>query len=126
MPGGREGAPQAAAGAAAHRRLPRRLRAVRLGRPLTVTASLVTAFVVLLGGAVWMSRKALPGDTLYGLKRASERVQLATAGSDTERAQDHLDFAATRAREVQALSPAARLRTRAPIAGARGRPTPPG
>ncbi|MFN2561991.1 MAG: DUF5667 domain-containing protein [Jatrophihabitans sp.] len=80
-----------------------RLRGVRLGRPLTIAASLVTAFVVLLGGAVYMSRKALPGDALYGLKRASERVELATAGSATEKAKDHLDFAATRAREVQAL-----------------------
>jgi Domain of unknown function (DUF5667) len=80
-----------------------RLRGVRLGRPLTIAASLVTAFVVLLGGAVYMSRKALPGDALYGLKRASERVELATAGSDTEKAKDHLEFAATRAREVQSL-----------------------
>jgi hypothetical protein len=80
-----------------------RLRGVRLGRPLTIAASLVTAFVVLLGGAVYMSRKALPGDALYGLKRASERVELATAGSATEKAKDHLDFAATRAREVQSL-----------------------
>jgi len=80
-----------------------RLRGVRLGRALTVAASLVTAFVVLLGGAVYMSRKALPGDALYGLKRASERVELATAGSSTAKAKDHLAFAADRAREVQSL-----------------------
>ena len=76
---------------------PERTRRFSLGRPLAVTASLVAVLALLLGGAVWMSRKALPGDTLYGLKRASESLQLATAGSDREKAQDYLDFAATRA-----------------------------
>jgi hypothetical protein len=80
-----------------------RVRGLRLGRPLSIAASIVTAFALLLGGAVWMSRDALPGDNLYGLKRASERVELATAGSDTEKARDHLKFAETRAHEVRAL-----------------------
>ncbi len=80
-----------------------RLRRVRLGRPLAIAASVFTAFALLLGGAVYMSKKALPGDSLYGLKRASESLQLATAGSDTEKAHDYLSFAATRAKEVQAL-----------------------
>jgi hypothetical protein len=80
-----------------------RLRRVHLGRPLTIAASVLVAFALLLGGAVLLSRKALPGDALYGLKRASERLELATAGSDTEKAQDYLDFATTRAKEVQSL-----------------------
>jgi hypothetical protein len=80
-----------------------RLRGVRVGRPLAIAASVLTVFALLLGGAVWMSRSALPGDNLYGLKRASERVELAVAGSDTEKAREHLEFAATRAKEVQAL-----------------------
>lgn len=80
-----------------------RLPRLHLGRPLTVAASVIVAFALLLGGAVWMSRKALPGDTLYGLKRASEQVQLATAGSATAKAHDYLDFAATRVQEVREL-----------------------
>jgi hypothetical protein len=80
-----------------------RARRVRLGRPLAVTAAVIVAFAVLLGGAVAMSRKALPGDALYGLKRASERVQLATAGSDSAKARDYLHFAATRAEEARDL-----------------------
>ena len=80
-----------------------RLRRVHLGRPLAIVASVVTVFALLLGGAVWMSRKALPGDSLYGLKRASERFELATAGSDSERASDYLSFAASRVQEVRAL-----------------------
>src|SRR4051812_30058135 len=81
-----------------------RLRGVHLGRPLTVAASVIVAFALLLGGAVVMSRKALPGDALYGLKRASERFELATAGSDVDKAKDYLHFAANRAGEAKALS----------------------
>jgi hypothetical protein len=80
-----------------------RLRGVHLGRGLGIAASLVVVFALLLGGAVWMSKKALPGDSLYSLKRASERFELATASSDREKAQDYLDFAATRADEVRDL-----------------------
>jgi hypothetical protein len=80
------------------------LRGVHLGRPLTVAASVIVAFALLLGGAVVISRKALPGDALYGLKRASERLELATAGSDLDKAHDYLDFAASRVGEARSLS----------------------
>jgi hypothetical protein len=80
-----------------------RLRRIPIGRPLAVVASVITVFALLLGGAVWMSKKALPGDSLYGLKRASERFELATAGSDHAKASDYLNFAATRANEVREL-----------------------
>lgn len=80
-----------------------RLRRLHLGRPLAVATAVIVAFAVLLGGAAVMSRKALPGDALYGLKRAGERLELATAGSDTEKAKDYLDFARTRANEVKDL-----------------------
>jgi hypothetical protein len=80
-----------------------RLRGVRVGRPLAVAASLITVLALLFGGAVWMSKKALPGDTLYGLKRAGESFELATAGSDGAKARDYLRFATTRANEVHAL-----------------------
>jgi hypothetical protein len=81
-----------------------RIRGISIGRPLAVVASVVTAFAMLLGGAVWMSQKALPGDTLYGLKRASERVELAFAGSPTDKARLYLSQAATRVQEAQGLT----------------------
>lgn len=81
----------------------RRLRAFPVLRPLAVAATVLTVFALLLGGAVWMSQKALPGDTLYGLKRASEKVTLALDTNDTERAQDHLSFAGTRVEEARQL-----------------------
>lgn len=71
-----------------------------------VAAGLVSVVVVLglvLGVAVWLSRDALPGDALYGLKRTSERVQLFFASSDTNRAKDYLQFAQRRADEVDSL-----------------------
>lgn len=80
-----------------------RLRAMPIIRPLGVAASVITVFALLLGGAVWLSQKALPGDSMYGLKRAGERVELALASNDTERAQDYLDFATTRVDEAKQL-----------------------
>lgn len=79
------------------------VRRFRPARVLSVAGAMVVAFALLLGGAVVVSKKAIPGDTLYGLKRASERFQLATDGSDTERANDLLSFASTRTDEVQQL-----------------------
>lgn len=81
-----------------------RLRGISIGRPLGVAASVLTAFVLLFGGAVWMSQKALPGDTLYGLKRASESFRLSIAGSPTEKAKDYLEFAQTRVDEAKQLA----------------------
>jgi Domain of unknown function (DUF5667) len=81
-----------------------RLAGLRVGRALTIAATVVTAFAMLFGGAVWMSQKALPGDTLYGLKRASESWQLATASSSTEKARDYLKFARTRVDEARQLA----------------------
>ena len=55
----------------------------RVGRPLAVLTCVVAVFAVLLGGAVWISKRALPGDALYGLKRASENLQEAMTSGDT-------------------------------------------
>jgi hypothetical protein len=80
-----------------------RLRRLPIGRPLAIAATVVTAFALLLAGAVVLSKKALPGDALYGLKRASEQVELATASNDQEKARYYLEFAATRANEAKSL-----------------------
>lgn len=80
-----------------------RLRRVRLPRPVGIGLGILCVFLLLLGGAVWMSTTALPGDALYTVKRVSENARLALAGSDTERAKDYLSFAATRAEEVADL-----------------------
>lgn len=74
-----------------------------LARPLAVAASIVTLLALVLGGAVWMSQDAVPGDTLYGLKRTSEDVRLSFADTDAERAADKLEFAQTRVEEARTL-----------------------
>ncbi|WP_020493594.1 DUF5667 domain-containing protein [Salinispora mooreana] len=59
---------------------------------------------VAVSGISTASENAVPGDALYGMKRSTERAQLALTGSDHSRGQLFLDFARTR------LSEAAQLR----------------
>jgi len=77
--------------------------ALPLARIATTTICALVALLLLLGVGVVMSHNAVPGDTLYGLKRADEHFELALDSSDTERASDYLRFASTRADEVQTL-----------------------
>lgn len=85
-------------------KVPRKSR-IRIGRPLAVITCMIAVFALLLGGAVWISQRALPGDALYGLKRASENLQEAMTSGDTARAKGYLDQADTRYGEVSALLP---------------------
>nr|WP_209311245.1 DUF5667 domain-containing protein [Streptomyces spiramenti] len=55
------------------------------------------------GGAAAASTDALPGDTLYGLKRGMEDLRLDLAGSDADRGSVHLDKASTRLGEARRL-----------------------
>jgi hypothetical protein len=60
----------------------------------------VAAGAVALSGISFASENALPGDALYGMKRSTERAQLALASSDISRGQLFLDFARTRLDEA--------------------------
>ncbi len=77
------------------------LRAFR--RPFLAFASSAAVLVMLLGLAVFISGNSLPGDSLYGIKRASENVQLSLAGSDLARGQTYLALARNRAKEAAEL-----------------------
>jgi hypothetical protein len=89
------------------------------GRPLRLAGAVLTVCLLVLGGLVWQSQRAVPGDALYGLKRASEDVRLAFAGSDTARAKDYLGFAGTRVAEAQALVRRSLPSASGPVAGSR-------
>jgi hypothetical protein len=56
-----------------------------------------------LGGVAAASTDALPGDTLYGLKRGMEDLRLDFTTGDTDRGRVFLDHAATRLNEARRL-----------------------
>jgi hypothetical protein len=62
------------------------------------------AAVLALGAlTVLLSRGALPGDMLYGLKRASESTEIGLTSGQEAKARKHLDVAALRLDEIQQL-----------------------
>ncbi len=72
--------------------------------------AIVAAIVAVLGcgSALAASANALPGDPLYGVKRAAERISLAMHRDPVGRSALHLEFAENRSQEVQELLAAGR------------------
>ncbi|THV29981.1 DUF5667 domain-containing protein [Glycomyces paridis] len=77
-------------------------RRPRGGRRLAIVAALLTGTVAISGVSA-ASGDALPGETLYNVKRSTERAQLALAGNDLGKAQLYLEFARTRIEEAAAV-----------------------
>jgi hypothetical protein len=75
----------------------------RARRALTIAAAAALSVVLLGGSAVAASSSALPGDPLYGIKRAAERLDLAVHGNAGAQARLHLSFAERRLTELSAL-----------------------
>jgi hypothetical protein len=63
----------------------------------------VAAGAMAVSGISAASESAHPGDALYGVKRSTERAQLAMAGSNLTRGQLSLNFARTRLAEAVSL-----------------------
>ncbi|GAA3738885.1 DUF5667 domain-containing protein [Plantactinospora mayteni] len=63
----------------------------------------VAVGAIAVSGMSAASENAVPGDALYGMKRHTERAQLALASSDLSRGQLFLDFARTRLAEAVAV-----------------------
>ncbi len=59
--------------------------------------------VALAGAGILASRDALPGDGLYGVKRAAESAGLALTFDERPSARRHLELASTRLGEVEQL-----------------------
>ncbi|WP_405062398.1 DUF5667 domain-containing protein [Kribbella sp. NBC_01505] len=77
----------------------------RHGRRIRLVAS--TAALVLLGGGIGSAaaaQQAMPGDTLYGMKRSIENVATNVGIGDDSRGRRDLEHAQTRLSEVQALA----------------------
>ncbi|MGF1427334.1 DUF5667 domain-containing protein, partial [Kitasatospora sp. LaBMicrA B282] len=75
----------------------------RWGRRFAITGLVAGVTVSGFAGVAAASSQALPGDTLYGMKRGLEGLRLDLAGSDSERGELLLDQASTRLAEARAL-----------------------
>ncbi|GAA1926612.1 DUF5667 domain-containing protein [Streptomyces sodiiphilus] len=75
----------------------------RLGKGLAAGGLTVGVAAGAFGGVAAASTNALPGDTLYGLKRGMEDLRLDFAGGSADRGRLHLDHAAKRLGEARRL-----------------------
>ncbi|QNP70973.1 hypothetical protein IAG44_17040 [Streptomyces roseirectus] len=90
--------------AAKHRALGRLRPTSRLAKGLTAGGLSVGVAAGAFGGVAAASSDALPGDSLYGLKRGIEDFKLTyLTDDDTERGQAYLDQASTRLSEARRL-----------------------
>lgn len=75
----------------------------RLAKGLTAGGLTLGVAAGALGGVAAASSDALPGDSLYGLKRGIEDVKLGLADGNDERGRVYLDHASTRLGEARRL-----------------------
>ncbi|MEU6175583.1 DUF5667 domain-containing protein [Streptantibioticus parmotrematis] len=94
---------QRAARVGAHRDLGRLRPRTRWSRRLAAGGLAVGVTAGAFTGVAAASTNALPGDTLYGLKRGMEDLRLGMAGDDDARGQVLLDMASTRMQEARRL-----------------------
>jgi hypothetical protein len=73
-------------------------------RVVTVGMAAALAVLAIAGGSVFASRDAVPGDALYGIKRAAEAAGGILAGGEASRGQHDLDLAATRLDEIERMA----------------------
>jgi hypothetical protein len=78
-------------------------RAPRQARARGAIVVGIAAGTLALSGVSVASGEAMPGDALYGVKRSTEKAQLALASSDLGRGQLYLEFARTRLQEAHAV-----------------------
>ncbi|HEU5034916.1 MAG TPA: DUF5667 domain-containing protein [Mycobacteriales bacterium] len=93
----------AAPPATATERLRETAQTWRFQRRVAVIAGGAAAATAIAGVGLGASR-SLPGEPFYGIKRATEDVQLATSFGQEAKGKRHLEFARTRLAEVQALA----------------------
>jgi uncharacterized protein DUF5667 len=69
---------------------------------VALVAALLLVFA-LAGMSLLLSKDALPGDALYGMKRTTEAASLGLTFGDESKALKHLEFAAARVTEMETL-----------------------
>ncbi|TDV46972.1 DUF5667 domain-containing protein [Actinophytocola oryzae] len=74
------------------------------GRLAVASVALLALVGSLTGMSVLLSRDALPGDALYGVKRTAEAASLGLTFGEEPKALKHLEFAAARITEIETLA----------------------
>jgi hypothetical protein len=74
------------------------------GRLAVASAAALCLVLSLAGMSVLLSRDALPGDALYGMKRTAESATLGFTFGDESKALKRLDFATARLAELETLA----------------------
>ncbi|MEN8655815.1 DUF5667 domain-containing protein [Streptomyces sp. 21So2-11] len=96
--------PEQRTGRGAHRATLRKLRPrSRWSKGIAAGGLTVGVAAGAFSGVAAASSDALPGDSLYGLKRGMEDVKLGLAGDDADRGEIYLDQASTRLQEARRL-----------------------
>ncbi|HET6861006.1 MAG TPA: DUF5667 domain-containing protein [Streptomyces sp.] len=96
--------PEQRTGRGAHRATIRKLRPrSRWSKGIAAGGLTVGVAAGAFSGVAAASSDALPGDSLYGLKRGMEDVKLGLAGDDADRGEIYLDQASTRLQEARRL-----------------------
>jgi len=72
-------------------------------RVLVVGTAALVALVAVAGGGIFASRNALPGDSLYAVKRVAESAGLAMTFDRSAKAHRQLELATTRLDEVEQM-----------------------
>ncbi|PRY43407.1 DUF5667 domain-containing protein [Umezawaea tangerina] len=95
--------------------LPRQRRSSARGRLAVAAAAALCLVLSLAGMSLLLSRDALPGDALYGMKRTAESASLGFTFGDESKALKRLEFAAARLAEMGTL--ADKYADQAPLGG---------
>ncbi|WP_282796104.1 DUF5667 domain-containing protein [Streptomyces sp. CC224B] len=95
--------PRQRSGRGAHRALRKLKPRTRLSKGIAAGGLTVGVAAGAFGGIAAASNDALPGDSLYGLKRGMEDIKLGMADSDADRGRLYLDQASTRLSEARRL-----------------------
>ncbi|HEU5469813.1 MAG TPA: DUF5667 domain-containing protein [Actinophytocola sp.] len=74
------------------------------GRFAIAAVAMLALVASLAGMSLLLARDALPGDTLYGIKRTAEAASLGLTFGDESKAVKHLEFAAARVTEIETLA----------------------
>lgn len=70
---------------------------------LPLIPAIIIGLVALGGGVVAASQNAIPGDALYGLKTATEKVRVALSFTNSEKAKTHLSITLEKLEEIEKL-----------------------